>query len=106
MSVTNQSWLDAQYSVLGAALIEPTVVPRVMAETSEADFSGACLTVYQAMEAVFASGYPVDPVSVAAKLSGEYRAFLQQLMEKYTFENVDQSWLKLCYYYDYLGPGR
>ena len=31
---------------------------------------------------------------------------LQQLMEKYTFENVDQGWLKLCYYYDYLGPGR
>ncbi len=31
---------------------------------------------------------------------------LQMLMDKYTFENVDQSWLKLCYYYDYLGPGR
>ena len=31
---------------------------------------------------------------------------LQMLMDKYTFENVDQGWLKLCYYYDYLGPGR
>ena len=29
---------------------------------------------------------------------------LQQLMDKYTFENVDHSWTKLCYYYDYLGP--
>ena len=29
---------------------------------------------------------------------------LQLLMDKYTFEDVDQSWLKLCYYYDYLGP--
>ena len=29
---------------------------------------------------------------------------LQLLMEKYTFENVDHSWRKLCYYYDYLGP--
>jgi len=28
---------------------------------------------------------------------------LQMLMEKYTFENVDNSWLKLCYYYDHLG---
>ncbi|MBQ9859326.1 MAG: redoxin domain-containing protein [Clostridia bacterium] len=28
---------------------------------------------------------------------------LQELMEKFTFENVDDSWLKLCYYYDYLG---
>lgn len=29
---------------------------------------------------------------------------LQLLMDKYTFENVDNSWTKLCYYYDYLGP--
>ncbi len=28
---------------------------------------------------------------------------LQILMDKYTFENVDHSWVKLCYYYDYLG---
>ncbi len=29
---------------------------------------------------------------------------LTKLMDKFTFENVQQSWLKLCYYYDYLGP--
>ena len=29
---------------------------------------------------------------------------LQLLMDKYTFQNVDHSWIKLCYYYDYLGP--
>ncbi len=29
---------------------------------------------------------------------------LQQLMDKYTFDGVDNSWLKVCYYYDYLGP--
>lgn len=29
---------------------------------------------------------------------------LQLVMDKYTFENVDDSWLKLCYYYDYVGP--
>ena len=28
---------------------------------------------------------------------------LQLLMNKYTFENVDNSWTKLCYYYDYIG---
>ena len=39
-------------------------------------------------------------------VDAELAELLQQLMEKYTFENVDQSWLKLCYYYDYLGPGR
>ena len=29
---------------------------------------------------------------------------LQMLMNKYTFENVNNSWTKLCYYYEYLGP--
>ena len=34
----------------------------------------------------------------------ELAEILHKLMDKYTFEDVDQSWLKLCYYYDYLGP--
>ena len=29
---------------------------------------------------------------------------LQLLMDKYTFEGVEHSWIKLCYYYDHLGP--
>ena len=29
---------------------------------------------------------------------------LQMLMDKYTFENVDHSWTKLCYYYQHIGP--
>lgn len=28
---------------------------------------------------------------------------LQKLMDKFTFEGVEYSWLKLCYYYDYMG---
>ncbi len=28
---------------------------------------------------------------------------LQMLMDKYTFKDVDHSWIKVCYYYDYLG---
>lgn len=96
MSVTNQSWLDAQYSVLGAALIEPKVVPRVMAEARETDFSGPCLTVYRAFADVFNSGFPVDPVSVAAKLGSEYRSFLVQLMDTTpTAANVG-TYLSLC----------
>ena len=36
-------------------------------------------------------------------VSEELAELLQKIMEKYTFENVDNSWLKMCYYYDYLG---
>ena len=39
-------------------------------------------------------------VAVDARLA----EILQLLMDKYTFENVDDAWIKLCYYYDYLGP--
>ena len=37
-------------------------------------------------------------------VDGRLAEILQLLMEKYTFENVECSWPKLCYYYDYLGP--
>ncbi len=33
----------------------------------------------------------------------ELAGLLQLLMDKYTFENVENSWLKVCYYYNYLG---
>ena len=42
----------------------------------------------------------VGCVPVDAKLA----ELLQQLMDKYTFEDVENSWVKLCYYYDHLGP--
>ncbi len=33
----------------------------------------------------------------------ELAGILQMLMDKYTFEGVEYSWLKVCYYYKYLG---
>ncbi len=33
----------------------------------------------------------------------ELAQLLQKLMDKYTFADVDHSWTKLCYYYEYLG---
>ena len=43
----------------------------------------------------------MPPAEVAELLQqGE---ILQALMDKFTFEGVENSWLKLCYYYDHLG---
>ena len=39
-------------------------------------------------------------VAVDARLA----EILQLLVGKYSFADVDNSWLKMCYYYDYLGP--
>ncbi len=38
------------------------------------------------------------------RATAELTELLQKLMDKYTFKNVEHSWTKLCYYYDYLGP--
>lgn len=96
MRIDSETWLQAQYSVLGSILISPEVAPKVMAETRPEDFTGPCLTVYQAMLAVYRTGSPVDPVSVANKLSPDYQKFLADLMQVTpTAANVD-SYIALC----------
>lgn len=88
--MNGDTWLDAQYSVLGSVLISPEVAPRVLQETRETDYAGACRTVYKAIKELFLAGSPIDPVSVSARLGGEYRSFLAQLMEiTPTAANID-----------------
>lgn len=81
MAVTADGWLQAQYAVLGSALIDNSQVPRVVSETTEQDYSGTCRSVYQAMRKLFLSGAVVDPVSVSNALGTEHRNFILQLME-------------------------
>lgn len=96
MAVTDEKWLDAQYSVLGSMLISPEVVPKVMHESSETDFRGGCLTVYRAIRSLFLAGSPVDPVAVAGALGENYRGFLIQLMDVTpTAANIDL-YLSVC----------
>ena len=49
------------------------------------------------------SGTAEERVGCVA-VDAELAEILQHLMDKYTFEGVEHSWKKLCYYYDYLGP--
>lgn len=94
--MTQENWLQAQFSVLGSALIEPSVVPKVIQQTRMADFSGQCQTVYAAMRKLFQDGIPVDVVSLAAALGDDYRNFLVELMQVTpTAANLDY-YLKLC----------
>lgn len=96
MAVSDDRWLDAQYSVLGSALISPEVVPKVVSETSDRDYTGACLTVYRVIRKLFLAGTAVDPVSVAGVLGKNYRDFLVQLMEVTpTAANIDH-YIALC----------
>lgn len=94
--MTNEDWLQAQYSVLGAALIEPGLVPQVIQQTRSTDFSGACQTVYLTMHKLFQSGTPVDAVTLRSALGPEYSSFLTQLMNiTPTAANMDH-YIRLC----------
>lgn len=96
MAVTQDDWLQAQCSVLGAALIEPTLVPKVIAETTAKDYSGPCQSIYAVMRKLFLAGSSVDVVSVAAAMGSDYREYLMQLMEiTPTAANIDH-YIQLC----------
>ena len=83
-------YLAAQNSVIGAALLEPDVIPKILAKTTESDFSGICRTIYSAIRRLFLDGRPADVVSLAASLGEEYRQTLVDLMEVTpTAKNVD-----------------
>lgn len=96
MRLTSQDWLQAQNSVLGAALLDEKIAIRVLTETEERDYSGPCLTVFNAMRKLFMQNRPLDPVSIRAELGDDYNSFLAQLMElSPTAANVDYH-IQLC----------
>lgn len=96
MHLSSANWLDAQYSVLGSALIDEKAAVRVVSDTEERDYSGPCLTVFNAMRSLFLEGKPLDPVTVKDRLGQEYQPFILQLMEIVpTAANLDH-YIQLC----------
>lgn len=89
-------WLLAQHSVLGSVLLEPELVPRLVAETASADYSGPCRTVFGAIRKLFLEGASVDIVSVAAALGGEYNQYLSELMSVTPTAAHFDSYLRIC----------
>lgn len=59
-------WLQAQNCLLGAALINPELVPRVVSELTAEDFSGNGLLIYKAMSDLFRRSQKCDDVDAVA----------------------------------------
>lgn len=83
--VTYDDWLQAQNCLLGAALINPALVPRVVTELSAEDFSGNGRLIFKAMADLFRqsrSGEDVDAVAVSYYLgnSSESRTLVAHYM--------------------------
>ena len=79
--VTAQDWLDAQVGVIGSVLICPDLAAKVLAETTEADYYGQCLSIYRAIRKLFREGKPADPVMVRAELGEAYTKTILDICE-------------------------
>lgn len=70
-------WLQAQNRLLGTALLDPTLVPRVITELTPEDFAGPAKRIYQVMADLFRNSKSpegVDAVAVAHALGGDQQA--------------------------------
>lgn len=82
MAVTD-GFLDAQYSVLGSALIDKQLIPRLVSDLSEDDFTGSCRDVFCLIRDCFMAedGIP-DVVQIANYADDKSaRKFLMELMD-------------------------
>lgn len=76
--------LEAQYSALGAILLDGTLMGEAMCQLRTEDFTATlCRIVWGAMVELYRESTPIDPVTVCNKLQGFDNAhgFILQLME-------------------------
>lgn len=74
--------LDAQPSVLGCMLIEPQLVGPILAETCPDDFTTPVYRmIYEAIRTQFASGEPVDPVTVNGRMGNQQTKLILECMD-------------------------
>ena len=74
--------LDAEYSVIGALLLEPQIAGELFAVTSEQDFTREELrNVYLAARQIFNAGKPLDAVILRSAVGKEYEPLFFDCME-------------------------
>ena len=95
MGLTENKWLEAQTAIIGAILIDPSVLPRVLAETESKDFDGVNRTIFDAASSLHAHSIPVDAVSIANKLGPAYREILLQLMKNCPSAASFDAWIPI-----------
>lgn len=86
------AWQQAQDAVLGACLIDPKAVPKVLSGATAKDFDGFHRPIWLAIAEVFRSGDTVDPVVISSRLGDDQtsRTLMLQLMDATpTAANVD-----------------
>ena len=80
--MTDEGYLNAQYSVLGSLIIDPEhVAGPLFASVREDDIlDTACQTIFKAARELFFSGKSIDPVVIDGMLGGQYTQLIAEMM--------------------------
>ena len=80
--MVTKATLDAEYSVIGCLLVDPSIVGELISLTRPEDFTIPELrTVYNAAVKLFSAGRTVDAVTIRGVCGAEYNNLLMQCME-------------------------
>lgn len=80
--MVTKATLDAEYSVIGCLLVDPSIAGELISLTRPEDFTIPELrTVYNAAVTLFNAGRPVDAVTIRGVCGTEYNDLLMQCME-------------------------
>lgn len=96
--LTDEKWIYAQQSILGAVLIEPKVAGKIVFGIGPEDFVDVYRTIYSAIRDLYTTGKAVDPVTVLDRIGGgaEMRRLIGELMEiTPTAANIDD-YISIC----------
>lgn len=78
----SQSLLDAQCGVLGSMLIDPDTVGPTLSRVHTSDFTTKQYrTIFQAIQALFRAGKPVDGITVRETVGGGFTKLLADLID-------------------------
>lgn len=96
MTVSVETWMNAQASVLGSCLIDDRAASKIVFGLAEQDFCESYRAIYRTIVDLYTTGKPVDPITVLAVIGPQYKELLVQLMEiTPTAANID-SYVEIC----------
>ena len=82
VNLPRERWLDAERGVIGAMLIDPELVPAILAAVREEDFQiGADLRIFQEARALFREGAAADPITIRNRIGPQLTDYMVQVME-------------------------
>lgn len=80
--ISQEQQLNAEQAVIGAMLIDESIVGAVLGKVDPRDFyAKQNRIIFQAARDLFRSGSPVDPITIRGRIGDQYTRYLLDLMD-------------------------